>query len=236
MALATWWTTDSLPERAAIPGLWVNTTIAAGVLAELNGISVEEVARRRAAGHRAYVGFVDDIPVTYGWVATREAEIGELGLRFRLPSGDRYLWDFATLPAWQGRGLYPQLLRVILTTESETASRFWIIHAPENLPSGAGIQKAGFRPVGRLSFATDGRVALTVTGPMERAQRGAELLGVPLASAPLRPCWRCQIANHKASGCACCAASSIAATCACATQPRPTRPYAVRSEHVLVRA
>jgi GNAT superfamily N-acetyltransferase len=224
MALATWWTTDPLPDAPYRSGFGISRTIDDAALASLNGIPVDEVVARRAAGHRAYVGFIEGVPVTYGWVATLRAEIGELGLRFSLPGGDRYLWDFATLPEWQGRGLYPQLLRAILTAESATGSRFWIIHAPENLPSGAGMRKAGFAPVGRLSFGADGRVALTATGPADRARAGAALLGVPLVGDGLSPCWRCRTEGGQAGGCACCAPASAHETCACATQVRPSQP------------
>jgi len=231
MALATWWTADPLPESTTIPGFRVTTTIGAVELATLNGISVDEVAARRSAGHRAYVGFIDGTPVTYGWLATREGDIGELGLRFDLPPGDRYLWDFATLPEWQGRGLYPQLLRAILAAESADADRFWIIHAPENLPSGAGMQKAGFTSIGRLSFDAGGRVALTTTGPADRAQAGAVVLGVPLVLEALTPCWRCRAKGDHTGGCTCHAVASHHDTCACAIQLRPSGRASAQGDH-----
>ena len=234
MALATWWTTDPLPDVSPLPGFELTAAVDDTTLSQLNGISLVEVRARRTAGHRPYVGVVDGTPVTYGWVATQTADIGELDLRFRLPSGDRYLWDFATLPAWQRRRLYPRLLAAILTRESPTAGRFWIIHAPENLPSGAGMHKAGFTPVGRLSFDAGGHVALTPTGPVERAEAGARLLGVPLVVETLSPCWRCQIEAAAAAtdtappGCSRCVAGSPATeTCTCAIQRRPSsRPAA----------
>ena len=163
MALATWWTSDPLPDIPPLPGFRVSTAIDDAALASLNGISVGEVAARRAAGHRAYMGFIDGAPVTYGWVATREA----------------------------------------------------------------GMRKAGFTPVGRLSFDADGRVALTATGPADRARAGAALLGVPLVREPLSPCWRCRTTAGHAGGCACCAAVSPDDTCACAIAPRPSRRRAV---------
>ena len=222
MALATWWTTDPLPDVAPLPGFRVSMAVDDAALSRLNGIPLAEVRARRAAGHRPYVGSVDGTPVTYGWVATVAAEIGELNLHFQLPAGDRYLWDFATLPAWQGRGLYPRLLRAILAREAAGADRFWIIHAPENTPSGAGMHKAGFTPVGRLSFDADGRVALTQTGPAERAAAGAQVLGVPLVIETLSPCWRCRT-EAAASDCSCCAPTSASTeACACHIQRRPS--------------
>jgi len=224
MALATWWATDALSPVPPIPGFYVSTTIDAVALASLNGIAVADVAARRTAGHHAYVGFMDGTPVTYGWVATCGADIGELALRFDLPPGDRYLWDFATLPAWQGRGLYPRLLQAVLLHESRFATRFWIIHAPENLPSGNGMQKAGLTPVGRLSFDAGGRAALTPSGSIERAKVGARVLGVPLVSAALSPCWRCQAEVASGAGPASCSTDPSRETCACAIRPRPSRP------------
>jgi GNAT superfamily N-acetyltransferase len=189
MALATWWTTDPIMCLDTLPDFRVDVAVDEMELAALNHISVDEVHARWGAGHRAYIGYMGGIPVTYGWVATREASIGELNLHFWIPPGDRYLWDFATLPEWQGRGLYPRLLQQILGLED--AERFWIIHAPENLPSGAGMHKAGFTPVGQLSFRRDGTVGLIPTQMPERAAIGANLLEVPLFEDELSPCWRC---------------------------------------------
>jgi GNAT superfamily N-acetyltransferase len=190
MALATWWSDDPLPQLSPLPGLWVGVSIDEEEIARINRIPLEKVGARLAAGHQPYFAYLEGAPVSYGWVATRTASIGELELAFTLPSKDRYLWDFATLPQWQGRGLYPRLLQAILEAESE-AEHFWIIHAPENLPSGAGMNKAGFEPVGTLSFRIDGSVGLAPISPLERAQAGAKLLGVPLIDTVLAPCWHC---------------------------------------------
>jgi GNAT superfamily N-acetyltransferase len=189
MALATWWKNDPQPALPALPDFEIRLADDDDQLARLNRISVSEVRTRRSDGHRPYLGVVAGMPVTYGWVATRRAEIGELGLTFALSESDRYLWDFATLPEWQGKGLYPRLLQGIL--QAEAAERFWIIHAPENLPSGAGMSKAGFEAVGQLSFRQDGTVALIGLGAHDRAVTGAALLGVPLVADDLSPCWRC---------------------------------------------
>jgi hypothetical protein len=152
MALATWWSFDPLPALAMLPGFHATTVNDDTLLAGINRISIEAVRARRQDGHRPYVGYVYDMPVAYGWVATRTASIGELDLTMTLSHRDRYLWDFATLLAWQGHGIYPRLLQAILQQESRAAERFWIIYAPENLPSGAGMRKAGFIPATELSF------------------------------------------------------------------------------------
>lgn len=191
MALASWWQNDPLPTLKPLPNFCVKLASNNKELARLNKLSVKEVEERKQAGHRTYIGFMDGTPVTYGWVATRFASIGELELNFALPANERYLWDFSTLPEWQGRGLYPRLLQAII--EAEAVERYWIIYAPENLPSGAGIQKAGFQLVGQLSFRADGTVGLIPTGnaTFKKAGIGAARLGVDLFDDGLSPCWGC---------------------------------------------
>ncbi len=226
MALVTWWSPDPLPSLSALPGFRValvgDDPAANRALARLNRLPVAEVRARRASGHRPYLGLLDEQTVAYGWVATEEASIGELGVTIRLPRGNRYLWDFATAPDFQGRGIYPRLLQAILRQESRDAERFWIIFAPENLPSGAGMEHAGLAPVGSLSFRVDGAVGLAPLGSYERARVGAELLGVPLVETTLAPCWRCggQAANPGSEDATSCwpPTESALAPCTCAIQ------------------
>jgi GNAT superfamily N-acetyltransferase len=148
--------------------------------------------------------------VAYGWVATRRAEIGEMDLSFVIPQCDRYLWDFGTVPAWRGQGIYPRLLQSIVARESEKAQRFWIISAPENAASALGIQRAGFRPVAELSFLKSSRPALRAYGPTEHVEAASHLLRVPIALDSLSACWRC------GPGCE--------GACTCADQPNRGRP------------
>lgn len=189
MALATWWASDPWVDFAPIPDIQILAATDDAQLATINRLSIAAVEQRRREGHAPYIGYVAGTPVTYGWVAKREASIGELNLSFSIDTDSRYLWDFATLPAWQGRGLYPRLLQAIV--QAEQAERYWIIHAPENLPSGAGILKAGFMAVGQLSFRQDNSLGLIPYELPERAAVGAALLGVPLIAEGLSPCWRC---------------------------------------------
>ena len=192
MSFATFWTEDTLIPIASLPGFTVAPASDWDELAEINHLSHAEVIDRLNDGHRPYVARMDGQPVAYGWLATNKVSIGELDINVELPPDDHYLWDFATLPDWQGRGLYPRLLQSILEQEIQNAKRFWIIHAPENLPPGAGMSKAGFEFVGQLSFTLDGKVGLApYPDSTERARIGADLLQVPLIESALAPCWNC---------------------------------------------
>lgn len=198
MALATWWRGDPLPLLSKLENFSIDTTDDVQTLARLTDLDPNELQARLQAGHRPYLGYLAGVPVAYGWVATRHAASGELGLDFNLPAHHRYLWDFATLPAWRGRGIYPHLLQAILRCEMSQAAYFWIIYAPENRASGSGIRKAGFSTVGLLSIHRTGRPGLTPQGDEQHARRGAILLGVPLRVAGLSSCWHCGGAAYPA--------------------------------------
>lgn len=189
MALMTWWRTDALPALPALAGFAARRSDDAELLAAVNRIPAAEARARLRDGHHAYLATLDGQAVGYGWAATRAASIGEVGLAFALPRDERYLWDFATLPAFRGRGIYPRLLQAMLRAEATT--RAWILHAPENGPSGAGIARAGFRPVGRLAFRADGSVALGAIRDDTRAWWGAATLGVALTDEAVSSCWCC---------------------------------------------
>src|SRR5690349_10043521 len=109
MALFTWWQGDLLPTLRALDGFHAVASDDVQLLAALTGREETEVQRRLLSHHRPYVASIGKVPVAYGWVALEGADIGELDVQFTLPRGDRYLWDFKTLPAWRGRGIYPRL-------------------------------------------------------------------------------------------------------------------------------
>jgi len=198
MVLATWWYEDGPPPERPGPAVVEATSDRLGVLAAVANLEHAEVGRRLAEGHRAYLSLTGEAVAAYGWVATARAMVGELDIEIVLPPGNRYLWDFTTLPAWRGRGVYRHLLAEIVRRESPPATRLWIIHAPENRPSGRGIARAGFRAVADLSFSASGHPALRAIDT-KRAAAGAALLGLPLVAGGLSPCWRC----GAASPCAC---------------------------------
>ena len=178
------------PDLGPLPGLAVRRERDASVMAALQQKPGADMAARLAAGHRAYVATLEGVPAAWGWVATREAAIGELAMRFRIPDGERYLWNFVTRPTHRGLGIYPRLVDAIVRAESREAMRFWIAAAPENHASGSGIRKAGFCPVAELSFDGEGRPALEALVPGGGAL-ASRLLGIAEAREALAPCWRC---------------------------------------------
>lgn len=200
MPLAMRHRADPMPELAPLAGLTVSMESGVAVMAAVQQRDEADIARRLEQGHRAYVARRDGEAAAFGWVATRTATIGELGAAFDIPRGQRYLWNFVTLPAHRGLGVYPRLLQAIVRAESREADRFWIAYAPENHASGAGIRKAGFVDVAELSFDAAGQPALRalLAGGDRAASR---LLGLPTRDAQLAPCWRCVRAGRGAMAC-----------------------------------
>lgn len=177
--LYTWWRGDPLVGLPALPGLAIELAHELDLLAEVSGLSPSEIQARVDASHRPYLARLDETPVAYGWMATRSASIGALGISFRVPPGNRYLWDFVTLPGWRGKGIYPRLLQAILRREGE-ADRFWIGHDAPNVASARGILRAGFTRVGEIYWLPNGSLAMAAVGSLERARAGAALLGIRL--------------------------------------------------------
>ena len=124
MALATWWRGDSVPILSLLPGFRVEASRDTHLVAHITRLAPDEVHQRMHTSHQPYLAYVEQTPVGYGWMATQEASIGELGLHFVLPAAERYLWNFATLPDWQGYGIYPRLLQGILAQQLPAVARF----------------------------------------------------------------------------------------------------------------
>lgn len=159
-------------------------------LRPLGDIPADEVGRRLADGHTLFTARIHGDLAAYGWSASERAHIGGLDLYLTIPPTERYLWDFVTLPAHRGRGIYPLLLQEILRRQADVADGFWIGHEPSNVASRRGILKAGFRVGGQLWRLPDGSLAVVGAPDVEPelARRGAAVLGLPfLAASPGRP-------------------------------------------------
>jgi GNAT superfamily N-acetyltransferase len=191
---------DPMPALPPLDGLIVRHETNPEVLAALQGRAVDDITRRFANGHRAYVALLHERPAAFGWVATRVAEIGEMTTSFTIPEAGRYLWNFVTVPTHRGLGIYPRLLQAILRAESVDAEMFWIAYAPENHASASGITRAGFTTVAEMSFDAEGRPALRAMVPGGGAA-ASRVLGLPETSEPLTPCWRCVRAGRPGMYC-----------------------------------
>lgn len=191
---------DPMPDLIPLIALEVHQVWDADFMARLQDRAVATIEERFAEGHRAYVAWMNEEPAAWGWVATRSATIGEMGATFAISKGERYLWNFVTLPAHRGRGIYPRMLQAIVRAEAEAAERFWIAYAPENRASGSGISKAGFTVRAELSFDMRGRPAVRPMASGD-ATVASRVLGIRETADALTPCWRCVRAGRGAAAC-----------------------------------
>jgi hypothetical protein len=99
MALATWWRGDPVPALSLLTGFRVEASRDTHLIADITRLAADEVDRRIHAGHQPYLAFIEQTPVGYGWMATQEASIGELDVRFVLPA-----------TVWSGCGIHMTLL------------------------------------------------------------------------------------------------------------------------------
>lgn len=124
------------------------------VLTETMDRDETEIRKRFESGRRCYTAWVEGKLAAYGWLSFEEEYIGELNLRLRLLSGEAYIWDCVTMPAFRQQRLYSGLLRYIVAElGAEKLCRVWIGADLENLPSQRGIARAGFRPVADMVVA-----------------------------------------------------------------------------------
>lgn len=179
----SWWRGDGLQTLPTLPGLAISAIFGAEDAAAAIGMEVAEVRSRLERGHRLWMARLNGDPVGWGWCATRELGIGELDIARVLPPGDRYLWDFCTVPPRRGIGIYPRLLQAIVASEPQ-AERFWVGHDLGNLASARGIIKAGFREVGVVYRRGDGAYWMAPSPPLDRAVAAATIFGVPVAGHP----------------------------------------------------
>ncbi len=174
-----WWRGDSLPSLPQLPELTIEPPDDLALVARLAGIDEAEAITRVSRRHQPWMAQVAGEPVAWGWCAAAELDIGELGIRRPLPSRNRYLWDFVTLPSWRGRRIYPRLLQAIIT-RSQDADRFWIGHDQPNVASARGIARAGFEEVGVLYASDAGGFELVPAASSPRIAAASALFGVPI--------------------------------------------------------
>jgi hypothetical protein len=140
-------------------------------------------------------------------MARGRALIGELNHEMKLPIGNRYLWNFRTMEAFRGLGVYPALLQYIIQWEKAKANRFWIIHAPENHSSLKGIKKAGFHYVGRL-YSSQGQTAIENTPLSKSSCQLLTEMNIAIIDEKPASCWNCSSPFLKKRKPECCCAAS----------------------------
>ncbi len=182
MALGTWWRGDTLPELPALQLFSAQISSDKALIAKMSNVSVQEVEARMQSGNSAYVAFIEEAPVAYGWVATQSAGVREIQLSFTLPPHNSYLWDFQTLPEWRGRGVYPHFLQAILRQEMHFVERFWILYKPGEIAAEKSIRKAGFHFLGELVLSEGHVSGITLFNNSERAHIGAAILNLPIVA------------------------------------------------------
>ncbi|WP_439879615.1 GNAT family N-acetyltransferase [Pontibacter sp. MBLB2868] len=196
---------EKLHLLALIAGLEIRESDDPSFMSAMGQITREEASRRFSDDNKAYVAYLHGVPAAFGWVAQGKAHIGELDHSFILPLRHRYLWNFRTLPDFQGRGIYTRLLQHILRVERHRAHTFWILHAPENMASRKGIQKAGFEQMGLVSVAKDKRLIFLPEGA---GRAGGDLVqevfAFPASQEPQATCWNCSSPFLKKRKEACC--------------------------------
>ena len=87
---STWWRGDPLPRLRAVPAFTVVPCEDDRLVPSLTGLDAGTVRERLQRGHRPWLARIGEVPVGWGWVATREAEILELAITFALLLGDYY--------------------------------------------------------------------------------------------------------------------------------------------------
>ncbi len=110
--------------------------------------------KRIEAGVHVYTHVQDGRLVHYGWLTPRESKsfITEVGCGYEYPPNTSVMWDFYTLPACRGQGLYSRSLRRILSDVAAIAGTEFVYIAvlADNWPSRRAIEKAGFKYHGSI--------------------------------------------------------------------------------------
>jgi len=208
VSLYTLSSTDKVPFISKPAGLTILESTNVELLSLLGNTTIEDVRKRLANDHLAFVAYMHNQPAAFGWMARGKAFIGELNHSIILPLRHRYLWNFRTLSEYRGLGIYPALLQYIIHYEGNKAKQFWIIHAPENQSSLKGIVKAGFQYVGKLYTSADGITALEAGTEAETHRRTLEHMDIQLSADSAASCWNCSSPYLKKRRPECCCAAT----------------------------
>jgi GNAT superfamily N-acetyltransferase len=163
----TWWRGDDFPQLSPLPEFRCERVVDVPLLADLHNMNLAKIEARLNDANTAYVAYIEDEPVGYGWSGANSVGVGDVFWPIVPP--DRGLWDFFTLEVARGRGIYPHLLQAILRSEQGEAERFWIGHRVDNPASQRGIEKAGFQLVNFAVFTPERQLRLVPHGNRARS-------------------------------------------------------------------
>ena len=208
MSLYTFSCSDKFTSVKIPAGLSIEESTDIMLLSRLGNTTFEDVTGRLANENKAFVAFINNKPAAFGWMARDNARIGELNHEFILPAGNRYLWNFRTLEAFRGLGIYPALLQYILQNGDTEANRFWIIHAPENNASLKGIQKGGFEYVGKLYLNDSGKAAIEASEAVSAFREELDYMDISLTEQAASSCWNCSSPYLKKRSDVCCCSTA----------------------------
>jgi hypothetical protein len=85
MSLYTLRTTDTLPAIQLTAELRMEECTNVALLAWMGTTTVEDVIKRMANDHVAFVAYINNVPAAFGWMARGKALIGELAHELILP-------------------------------------------------------------------------------------------------------------------------------------------------------
>ncbi|MCA9925032.1 MAG: GNAT family N-acetyltransferase [Anaerolineales bacterium] len=184
----TWWRGDELPLLPPLPAFRCQRVTDVPFLAKLHPVEPAKIEERLADANTAYVAFIENEPVGYGWSGANS--VGVADIFWPMTPNSRGLWDFFTLASARGRGVYPHLLQAILRREQNEAETFWLGHRVDNFASKRGIEKAGFSLVNWVVFTPERQIRLVPRGNLARAHddpQGKHLGFADVADADMEP-------------------------------------------------
>lgn len=196
----------NLPELKDLPGLTMGTSEDIELLSILCDLPDEVIRKRLASDNSVYIASYQGEPVSFGWVASGKAYIGELAHEFVIPENERYLWNFRTLAHRRGLGIYPRLLQHII--KEELANNLWIIHAPENNASFRGITKGGFEKVGDLLVGESLLPEVTLLSADASVRAALAYMDFTINFQAESNCWNCSSPFLKKRAKECCCAKN----------------------------
>ncbi|MBE2222330.1 MAG: GNAT family N-acetyltransferase [Anaerolineae bacterium] len=175
----TWWRGDDLPSLPPLPDFRCERVVDVPLLTKLHNLTPKKIEARLEDENTAYVAFLENQPTGYGWCGAKSVGVADIFWPITPPN--RGLWDFATLPAWRGRGIYPHLLQAILRQEQNDAEKFWLGHRVDNMASKRGIEKAGFQLVNFVVLTSEQQIRLVPRGNLARSYEDPQGLSMGFA-------------------------------------------------------